>query len=99
MKRKVHFKRGRTFVFRCCILALLKPLVPLSVHAHQPRDFHYHSQQTITVSGTVRDKNGSPLSAVSVMLKDHPIISTKTNEKGHYELKNVPTTATFYLLL
>ncbi len=51
------------------------------------------TQQTNTVSGTVRDNTGEPLIGVSVVLKSNQRVGTVTNMDGNYTI-NVPAGST-----
>ncbi len=46
---------------------------------------------TGTVSGTVRDKNGNPVSGATVYVDSYPDIDTTTDSLGRFTLNNVPT--------
>lgn len=49
-------------------------------------------QQQIEVSGRVSDDTGSPLSGVSIRVRNH-IQATSTDAEGNYTIENVPTNA------
>lgn len=51
---------------------------------------------TITVRGHVADSTGAPLSGATVMIKGSTK-GTKTNVKGDFEMKDIPSTATLVI--
>nr|WP_321408587.1 TonB-dependent receptor [uncultured Carboxylicivirga sp.] len=58
-----------------------------------PSSLNENQQETITVSGTVKDGNDDPLPGVSIVIKGTSN-GTITDMNGQYSLKNVPTNAT-----
>ncbi|UCJ06612.1 TonB-dependent receptor [Chitinophaga pendula] len=80
---------------RIAKLLLLLCIVPAALHSFSAAAVPVpglQQQQSLTVSGKVKDKNGNPLPGVTVLVKDTKKGAT-TDEKGSYQIRDVSKSA------
>ncbi|MBE7172605.1 MAG: TonB-dependent receptor [Williamsia sp.] len=81
MKIAIRPCPGRTFRWLPLFLLFLFPgLLTLPARAQQS------AQTAAPVKGLVRDENGTPISAVTVNIKDKPASGSSSNENGQYQI-------------